>query len=462
MGSGEARLRRSCALALAAAALAGLLPATLAPSLAGGDAPQRLPASSAAGGSPASGSPSGSSGPSGATGSTGSAAAIAALRAHLGYEMGLAGSQSGAYVYDLTTQQVLFSERAAALHPPASVEKLYTSTATLARMGPETRLKTTVYGVGHLAAGGVWHGNLYLRGQGDPTFGSRAFIRGHYSGLGASVQTLASGLVRDGVRRMIGRIEGDEGFLDGRRGEPSSGYGFDPYLEGVLSGLAFNRGAEGSHRGPHAPAEEAAQELAAALRADHVTIRGPIGAATTPAHATALAQVSSPTVAQLLGIMLPPSDNFFAEMLLKDLGAAFGGAGSTAAGAGVVRQTLAGLLGVQPRIVDGSGLSREDLTSPEQVVRLLTYLDTNPLGTNVRNALAVAGRSGTLADRMVASPATGRCRAKTGTLTGVSNLAGYCESASGDLVAFAFFDDGISIEGARTIQDNMGITIARY
>ena len=352
--------------------------------------------------------------------------------------------------------------RANVLHPPASVEKLYTATTVLARMGASARLQTQVLGSGHLTETGEWVGDLFLRGGGDPTFGSRAFIRAHYGGAGASVESLASQLVHDGIRRVSGRIEGDESYFDSLRGEPSSGYAPDPYLEGTLSALSFNRGETGVYRGRHAPAEYAAHELVLALRADHVSVAHGSGAASAPAGTSALASVSSPTVSELLSLMLPPSDNFFAETLVKDLGARYGGAGSTSAGASVVRSTIASLIGVHPHVVDGSGLSREDLTAPEQVVALLRYLNSSPLGGVVHGALAVAGHTGTLSDRMLHSAATGRCRAKTGTLTGVSNLAGYCEAANGHLVAFAFFNDEIAIETARSLQDNMAITIARY
>jgi serine-type D-Ala-D-Ala carboxypeptidase/endopeptidase (penicillin-binding protein 4) len=388
--------------------------------------------------------------------------AAPALHAHLTHELSLAGNRSGGYVYDLSEARTLFSMRANVLHPPASVEKLYTATTVLARMGASARLQTQVLGSGHLTPGGEWVGDLFLRGGGDPTFGSRAFIRLHYGGAGASVESLAAQLVHDGIRRVSGRIEGDESYFDTLRGEPSSGYAPDPYLEGTLSALAFNRGETGVYRGRHAPAEYAAHELVLALKADHVRVVHGSGAASTPAGTTSLASASSPTVSELLSLMLPPSDNFFAETLVKDLGARYGGAGSTSTGASVVRSTIASLIGVHPHVVDGSGLSREDLTAPQQVAALLRYLSTSPFGTVVHGALAVAGHTGTLSDRMLHSAATGRCRAKTGTLTGVSNLAGYCEAANGHLVAFAFFNDEIAVETARSLQDNMAITIARY
>ncbi len=390
------------------------------------------------------------------------AGGLSALQADLGHQLALAGTHDGASVYDLSTHQALFSERATVMHPPASVEKLYTATTALERIGPEAHLSTTVYGAGHLTAG-TWEGSLYLHGGGDPTFGSSAFIRAHYGGAGASVSTLVEQLVHvEGIRRISGSVFGDESYFDSLRGEPSSSYAPDPFLEGTLSALAFNRGASGSERGPHAPAAYAAHQLWSALKHAGVAIRGSSGAATTPAGASQLATVASPTLATLLGLMLPPSDNFFAETLVKDLGARYGGAGTTAAGAAVVRQTIAAQFGIHPQVVDGSGLSPADLTSPFQVTGLLVKLASNPLGNLLRGSLAVAGRSGTLALRMRSSAAAGRCQGKTGTLTGVSNLVGYCNALDGHTLAFAIFTDGISVESAHAFQDQMAITIADY
>jgi D-alanyl-D-alanine carboxypeptidase/D-alanyl-D-alanine-endopeptidase (penicillin-binding protein 4) len=393
-----------------------------------------------------------------AAGAAGSAAEVSA---DLGNQVALAGPYDGAYVYDVSGGHALFSSRATTPRPPASVEKLYTATTALELMGPSARLPTTALGVGRLAPGGIWEGNIYLRGGGDPTFGSPGFIRSAYGGVGTSVSGLVTQLVRgEGIHHITGAIVGDESYLDPLRGEPSSNYAPDPFLEGTLSGLAFNRGAVGSERGAHAPAAYAARELDAALRSDGVSIRGRSGAGVTPAGAVQLAQVQSPTLAQLLGLMLPPSDNYFAETLIKDLGARFGGAGTTAAGAAVVTQTIAADFGLHPRLVDGSGLSPADHTTPAQVVGLLTALAPTPLGAVLRSHMAVAGHTGTLALRMRGTAASGRCEAKTGTLTAVSNLAGYCQAANGHTIAFAFFNDGISIEAARTFQDHMAITLA--
>ncbi len=395
--------------------------------------------------------------------SPGSSAAtpLGSLQADLAHQLSLAGSHDGAYVYDVTAKQPLFSERASTMRPPASVEKLFTATAALEQLGPTARLETTVLGSGQLLPGGVWEGNLYLRGGGDPTFGSSGFIRSHYGGVGTSVTTLASQLVRvEGIHHIVGSIEGDESYFDSLRGEPSSGFAFDPFLEGTLSALSFDRGASGAERGSHAPAAYAAHQLASALRNDGVSIRGTSGAARTAPGALVLARAASPTVAELLGLMLPPSDNFFAETLLKDLGARFAAAGTTSAGAADVAGTIAAVFGFHPRIVDGSGLSPADRTSPYQVADLLVGLAGTPTGTVLREHMAIAGHTGTLSLRMRHTGASGRCQGKTGTLTGVSNLVGYCQSAGGHLLAFAIFTDGLSTEAAHVFQDHMAISIA--
>ncbi len=389
------------------------------------------------------------------------ASAQSALQGQLSHEMRIAGPHSGAYVYDMTTAAPLFAEHAEVPHPPASVEKLYTAATALDLMGPTATLSTTVLGTGHLGPNGRWEGNLYLRGGGDPTFGSTAFIDSRYDGEGTSVSSLAALVKAAGIRSVTGSVDGDESYWDSLRGDPYSDYAPDPELEGNLSALEFNRGETGSQSGPRAPAAYAALELRGALRAEGVSVHG--GTATAaPPGATTIATANSPTLATLLGLTLPPSDNYFAESLLKDLGARYGGAGTTAAGATVVRSTIARVFNLHPYLIDGSGLSHSDHTTPQQVVSLLIALAHSPLGTTLRDDLAVAGQTGTLSERMRDTPADGQCQAKTGTLNGVSNLAGYCQAANGDILAFAFFNDGIETSVAHTIQDNMTITLARY
>ena len=156
-----------------------------------------------------------------------------------------------------------------------------------------------------------------------------------------------------------------------------------------------------------------------------------------------------------------PSDNYMAETLLKALGADFGAGGSTAAGTAVARSHAA-QFGAQPTMVDGSGLSRRNRTTPRDVVELLAGVDGGELAEPLLISLSVAGQSGTLAERMRGTAAQGRCRAKTGTLSGVSNLAGYCRSRSGARTAFAILMSNVSVWGAHRLQNKMAAALARY
>jgi D-alanyl-D-alanine carboxypeptidase/D-alanyl-D-alanine-endopeptidase (penicillin-binding protein 4) len=156
-----------------------------------------------------------------------------------------------------------------------------------------------------------------------------------------------------------------------------------------------------------------------------------------------------------------PSDNYYAESLMKALGAHFGDGGTTAAGARVVADQAASY-GLRPQIVDGSGLSRANRTAPRQVVGLLQHLYGDPLGPTFRDSLAVAGRSGTLRLRMRGSAAQNRCQAKTGTINVVSALAGYCTARNGDTLAFGFLMSNVNVYTARLAQDRMAAAVAAF
>jgi serine-type D-Ala-D-Ala carboxypeptidase/endopeptidase (penicillin-binding protein 4) len=373
-----------------------------------------------------------------------------------------AGAFSGAYVVDLTAGQVLFAAAPDAKRLPASVEELYTTSTVLLRFGPTATLATAVLGVGARSPLGTWNGDLYLRGGGDPTFGSAAFDRSTY-GTGASIQRLVKSLTRKaGITGLSGRILGDASMFDRLAGTPATGFQYSPYLEGSLSALAFNRGLVGGGvSNVMHPSYYAAKQLAAAMRGARVQVpsKTAIVAGIAPTGAQQLATVFSPPIRTLIALTNAPSDNFFAEMLLKDLGARFGAGGTTAAGVGVVRAELATQFGINPRLDDGSGLSRYDATSPRQVVTLLMQMANNPYFVG---SLAVAGQTGTLAGEMQGTIAQGRCRGKTGTLHDVSNLVGYCQARDGHTLAFAFLMNGIYPFYAHPIQDSMAIALTRY
>jgi D-alanyl-D-alanine carboxypeptidase/D-alanyl-D-alanine-endopeptidase (penicillin-binding protein 4) len=387
------------------------------------------------------------------------APAVIALGSELTAQLKAAGPGSGALVYDLTRGRELFALRSKIARPPASVEKLYTTVAVLNELGPDARLQTAVLGTGQLAADGVWEGDLYLRGGGDPTLGDGTFNQIWEDGYGPTALELANQLRRSGIRRVAGRVIGDPSLFDSRPGAPNTGYAPDvPDIGGQLAGLTYDHGAATKHLTPGA---FAARELVLTMRSDGIHARAARYTARTPPSARVLTSVNSPPMSVLLKLMDVPSDDFFAEMLTKQLGTRFGSAGSTVAGAAVIRSVVAGL-GVEPAIVDGSGLSRQDRSSPEQVVDLLRAVWGTALGPVLRASLPLVGVNGSARGIAVGSAARGRCLAKTGTLDYVSNLAGYCHSRDGHTLAFALFVDGPSNSRAFVLIGRMVAAIARY
>jgi D-alanyl-D-alanine carboxypeptidase/D-alanyl-D-alanine-endopeptidase (penicillin-binding protein 4) len=375
----------------------------------------------------------------------------AATRAALASQMRSAGSGSGALAIDLDSGRTIYASRADTARTPASVEKLYTTSTALTLYGVDGHLTTRALGDVGVDPGGVLIGDLYLRGGGDPNFGD------------LQAAELADRLVLDtGLREITGRVIGDESAFDSLRGPPSEGYRTTSNV-GPLSALTFNRGRTGLRR-PYwqtRPPLYAARAFERALKRRDVVIGGAARTGRTQAAALPLAEQPSATIAELARLTNRPSDNFNAETLIKALGREFGTAGTTRAGAAVVRRTMTGF-GLSPRVADGSGLSRSNRTTPRQVVRLLQHMAEDQAGPAFETSLAVAGRSGTLVRRMRSSVARDRCHAKTGTLRSVSALAGYCQTTAGARVAFAFLMNGVNVYGAHTLQDRMTAALARY
>lgn len=381
------------------------------------------------------------------------------LRSALRKALRQAGPSSGAMVDDLNSAQTLFESRADVKRPPASVEKLYTTVALLTRFSPQMRLKTTVLGAGHLDSTGTWHGNLFLRGGGDPTFGDGGFNKVWEFGYGPTAAQLASQLRDRGIVRVTGHLYPDESLFDARRGGPQTGYAPDtPDFGGQLSALTFDHG---SATATLTPAAFAARQLAATLKAQHVKVRASVFSVRAPRHSHRLARVLSPPLGVLLKLMDVPSDDLFAELLTKQLGVRFGRGGTIAAGASVISDVIRGY-GLHPRIVDGSGLSRDDASSPHEVVALLDQIWHTSTGRRLERSLPTVGVNGTTRRIGVGTAAQGRCIAKTGTLNYVTNLAGYCASRGHRMLSFALFIDGPSNERALTLLGKMTAAIAKY
>lgn len=370
-----------------------------------------------------------------------------ALADRLAAALALPAGREGALAIDLASGRTIFSLNGTRPLQPASNEKLPLTFAALARLGAGYRFHTDVLGAGH-QTGSVWHGDLYLRGHGDPAL--------HTSGLAR----LARDLLKCGIRRVSGRVRADESWFDTRRTAPGWKRSFYMNESPPLSALVVNRAAFRGEMSPD-PAGAAAAIFTRVLERHGIAVARGSGWGTAPAHARLLARLASQPLAQTIRFMDRQSDNFTAEMLLKTLGAEIAGHGTTAAGAGVVVQTLARsgvpLAGV--RIVDGSGLSRLDRLTPRAITAVLTDAwRKRSLRGPFWRALAVAGRSGTLARRLRSGPAYGAVRGKTGTTDAASALSGYVRRR----FAFAVIQNGrpVAALSAHTAQDRFATALA--
>ena len=354
--------------------------------------------------------------------------------------------RTAALAVDLGTGNVVFSENAALALMPASAAKLAVSFAALRLLGPGFRFRTEVVGSGELV-GKTWDGDLALVGFGDPTLAPK------------DIAALARDVAAWGIRHVAGRVLGDERHFDMRRDAP----GWKPSYLGIesrpLSALSLG---EVEFRGANGSAAAAASALTAALERRGVSVGGSPRAGAAPDDGYPLAiDLSDPLVA-IIRNMNRQSDNFVAEMVLKELGASVARRGSTTAGARVVRATLAdaGVPVAGVRIADGSGLSlRDRLTANTLVAILRAGAEDLTIRDAFVSSLSVAGVSGTLEKRLARRPTRGRVIAKTGTTNAASALVGFVRRR----YVFAVIQNGSPVPywSARAAQDRFVTVLAR-
>jgi D-alanyl-D-alanine carboxypeptidase/D-alanyl-D-alanine-endopeptidase (penicillin-binding protein 4) len=373
------------------------------------------------------------------------------------------GQSSGLMVIDSGTGQVVCRRASKIQRPLASNMKLFTTSAALSLLGPEYRIPTKVLSSGKLDSHGVLHGSLYLQGGGDPALGTPAFYNRFLAGLGTNLLALTPQVRAAGINSVTGRLYADDTIFDRLRGVADSGFATSSYI-GPLSGLSFDSGYSSAAATSFAadPAKVAAATLAASLRSSGVSLPAKVALEAAPADSETVAVVRSPNLDRIVNTTDVDSDNFFAETLIKLLGAKFGGSGTTAAGAAVVSRFARGhSSGVHA--VDGSGLTHSNRASPLQVVNLLQAMRNTPVGEDFIQDLALAGKEGTVDERMHGTAASGRCRTKTGTLTGVSNLSGYCFNTDGRQMVFSILMGSVrDLTLAHTEQDLIAGAIAGY
>ncbi len=315
---------------------------------------------------------------------------------------------------------------------PASTAKLATAVAALTVLDPDLRLRTKV-------VRGPKPGEVVLVGGGDPTLGGR-FATAGYPGT-ARLAGLAKGLT--GVTRVLV----DDSLFTG----PRLGPGWKPaYVTtgnvAPVSALEVDEGRTAT-KGPRVqdPALEAGRQLAALLH-----VKAPVARGTAAAGAEQLAYVDSAPVRQLVEAMLTRSDNDLAEALGRQVAIA---ARQPASFAGAVAATHGALerLGVSGLALrDSSGLSPLDAVQPLSVAQLLAKAAADPAYSPLLSGLPIAGFDGTLGKRYRKAPtstAAGEVRAKTGTLNGVSALAGLVTTRTGGVLAFDVTADRAPLGG---------------
>jgi D-alanyl-D-alanine carboxypeptidase/D-alanyl-D-alanine-endopeptidase (penicillin-binding protein 4) len=356
-------------------------------------------------------------------------------------------ARTAALAVDLRTGAVVFARNPMLPLVPASNQKLPVAYAALALLGPGYRFHTELVGTGTLV-GDVWHGDLWLRGLGDPTLTT------------SDLEALAEEIAAWGIRRVDGAVVADESWFDAKRTAPGWRPRFYILESPPLSALVIDRGRYRGRTSPN-PALAAGSLLRQALEAAGVMVDRRTRTGTLAATGIPLARDVSAPLADIVRFMGRESDNFTAEMLVKQLGALHAGRGSTAAGTRVLRQALldAGVPLVGVRLADGSGLSQLDRLTASAVVALLEAgLADGDLRDPFLQSLAVAGVNGTLEDRLERRPARGRVIAKTGTTRTASALSGFVR----DRFVFAVLQNGrpISTYWARIAQDRFATVLA--
>lgn len=327
-------------------------------------------------------------------------------------------SMVGIIVYDLTADSILYKVNERQAMRPASTMKLVTAITALDRLGGSYQFRTQLYYTGTIE-NHTLNGDLYCVGGFDPAFNNddmRAFVE--------SIQ-------RMGVDTIRGRIVADKSMKDADLlGE---GWCWDDDNP-KLSPLSYGRDIEFLERFVH--------EL---IDCD-VVLDVRMTESRLPDDAFPIC-IRFHTMDQILQRMMKKSDNFYAEAMFYQLGAATGHRPSTAKhSAQVVKQLIQKVgNGKNPyRVADGSGLSLYNYVTPELEMRLLRYAYRNSnIYQHLLPSLPIAGVDGTLNTRMKGTFAEENVKAKTGTVTGISALAGYCTSANGHLLCFSIINQGI-------------------
>ena len=392
------------------------------------------------------------------TGAVPKPAAIAAKLAPLLADPVLASDVVALVVADPRSGNVLLDNHGSDAVAPASTAKLAVAVAALHVLGPDHRLTTSVV-LGNA-------GQVVLVGGGDPTLAGPKAVGVHDPGYPAPARLADLAAQTASALKARGVTSVSLGYDASLYAGPSTAPGWKPLYvnEGdvaPVSALEVDEGSPDLTKLARSadPAKLAATEFASLLSADGVPVTDAPAATTASPDAAVLASVQSPRLSALVQRMLGRSDNDLAESLARQVAIATGKPATFAGGADAVRSVVAGL-GVSAdglAMADGSGLSTSDRVHAKALVQLIDLVlgPGHPELSSIRQALPVAGFSGTLATRYTkppASSAAGRIWAKTGTLDGVVALAGYLDDASGRVLAFAVIANDVPLNATLTTE----------
>lgn len=405
---------------------------------------------------------------------------------------------------------------------PASLTKIITAAAVLDGLGPSRKLETKLFAHGPIANGEL-KGDLVLQGGGDPGFVSESmwFLVNEFIRTG--VKRITGNVIVDDSR--FDRVRTDDSRQDERVDraydapvgamsfnwnsvnvyvrpgvkagdraavflDPENAYvklnGEVKTVSGGKTAVQVSRVSEKgkdvivvggkipvgakefvAYKNVTAPELWSGQNLIGFLRQRGITVSGDVKIGPTPGGAVQVARAESKPVALMVQDMMKFSNNFVAEMLVKMLGAEKKGTpASLASGMEFVRKFMVGigLPEKQWKIVNPSGLSRENRITATDLHKVLTYLREHfQIFPEALASFPVAGIDGTLKSRMKGTAAEGRVRAKTGLLTGVAGLGGYAGQPDGTQLSFVFIFNGRPTysEDARALFDRLAAELVQ-
>lgn len=438
-------------------------------------------------------------------------------------EPGLKGGFQGVIIQSLKDGSTWYERNAELMFIPASNEKLLTSSCVLNALGPDWRYVTRLLRAGEIDSAGTLHGDLYIKGSGDPLLDV------------TDLDQLVDAVKTAGVKLIDGHVIGDESRFDTVR--YGDGWAWDDipfYYSAQVSGLNLNenmvqvRTAPGKRPGDrihvqisptkkyvkikntattapkggktalgvtreigvnriavsgalaidakpddHKPVDVTIEDPAlytATVFAEKLNVAGircdgpKVG--TSAAESVDIGRHKSPPMSEILKRLNKPSDNLVAECLLKTLGAENGKAGTWAEGRRVAGEWFTSI-GMDPNgidMTDGSGLSRQTFVSPRNLANLLKTMYHHPDSKVFIDSLPIAGVDGTLRNRMKGTPAEGNCRAKSGYVSSCSSLSGFVTTADGEPLMFVMLMNNHKARNAvpMGVQNNIVTLLASW